>query len=169
MVLLIGLELTIVEFVIVELIVSLRYCVELTITVLFNVVLNGSELVMFEEKTNEWLMSDEVALVLITRECDRVVLKIEEFTVILPSWLALSIDELLIVALFAKVDEISLLWMSEWVIVLASMVLLIGLELTIVEFVIIELMVSLKVCDELTKMVVFSVVSNGIDVVMFDE
>ena len=72
-------------------------------------------------------------------------------------------------ALFAKVDEISLLWMSEWVIVLASMVLLIGLELTIVEFVIIELMVSLKVCDELTKMVVFSVVSNGIDVVMFDE
>ena len=114
-------------------------------------------------------MSDEVALVLITRECDRVVLKIEEFTVILPSWLALSIDELLIVALFAKVDEISLLWMSEWVIVLASMVLLIGLELTIVEFVIIELMVSLKVCDELTKMVVFSVVSNGIDVVMFDE
>src|SRR3989344_2480690 len=114
-------------------------------------------------------MSDEVALVLITRECDRVVLKIEEFTVILPSWLALSIDELLIVALFAKVDEISLLWMSEWVIVLASMVLLIGLELTIVEFVIIELMVSLRYCVELTKMVVFSVVSNGIDVVMFDE
>ena len=32
-----------------ELIVSLRSCVELTITVLFNVVLNGSELVMFDE------------------------------------------------------------------------------------------------------------------------